>query len=227
MSDPNPHAAAPAPHAQHTEAGVLTKCVACRRETRSAAVCDYCHTLNPIGAPTDYFGLLGVPRHYELDGDELRRRYLELSRHAHPDFFTGGSEESQTLALTVSSSLNDAYRTLSDPIERAEYLEELLGGPSSAVDKSTPDGFLDEMMVLQEELGEARLAGDHLTLERLGEKLGRRLAEMMGRVTELFHDFESQVGCEGIRLECLGRIRRQLNAVSYVRRLVVMAGGGT
>jgi molecular chaperone HscB len=225
MSNEHSHAGNPASPPEDSAAGVMTKCVACSRELRSAVVCDYCHTLNPIGAPTDYFALLGVPRLFNLDADELRRRYLELSRHAHPDFFTGGSEESQVLAMTISSSLNDAYRTLSDPFERAEYLEELLGGPSSAVDKTTPQGFLDEMMVLQEELTEARLAGDHLALERHGETLRARLAQMMARVAELFADFESQLGCEGIRLECLGRIRRQLNAVSYIRRLVSMTAG--
>jgi molecular chaperone HscB len=225
MTDHPDHAAAPAARTDASEAGVMAKCRACKHELRSAAVCDYCHTLNPAGASTDYCALLGVPRRYDLDAEELRRRYLELSRHAHPDFYTGSSDESQALALTVSSSLNDAYRTLSDPFERAEYLEELLGGPSSAADKSTPDGFLDEMMVLQEELTDARLSGDHLALETRGEKLRARLAAMMARIAELFADFEAQVGCEGIRLECLGRIRRQLNAVSYIRRLVSMTGG--
>jgi molecular chaperone HscB len=203
----------------------LAKCVACSRELHSAAVCDYCHTLNPVSAPAEYFSLLGVPQRYDLDTDELRRRYLELSRHAHPDFFTANSPESQALALKVSSSLNDAYRTLSDPIERAEYLQELLGGKSSAADKSTPDGFLEEMMVLQEELTEAKHSGDHLALERHSATLHKRLCEMMARVAQLFADFEDQVGCEGIRLECLGRIRRLLNGVSYLRRLVSMAEG--
>lgn len=204
-------------------AALPAKCVACSRPLCSAVVCDYCHTLHPVSAPTDYFQLLGVPRHFDMQAEELRRRYLELSRHAHPDFFTGDSPESQSLALTVASSLNDAYRTLADPIERAEYLVELLGGQSSAADKSVPTGFLDEMMVLQEELHEARAAGDHRALDRKAEALRGRLAGMMAGVTGLFADFESQVGCEGTRLECLARIRRQLNAVSYVRRLVAMA----
>ena len=136
------------------------KCIACNRELHSAAVCDYCHTLNPISAPTDYFQLLGVDRRFDLDADELRRKYLALNRHAHPDFHTAETPEVRELSLNISSAVNDAYRTLRDPISRAEYLLEVLGGSSSASDKSTPDGFLAEMMELQEQVNEAAAGGD-------------------------------------------------------------------
>ncbi len=203
---------------------VPQKCIACSRQLHSAAVCDYCHTLNPVSAPTDYFSLLGVPQRFDLDVDDLRRRYLELSRYAHPDYFAGGSQEAQELSLRISSSLNDAYRTLDDPYQRAEYLLEILGGPSSAKDKSTPDDFLDEMMVLQEQLAEAKSSGDARTLQKYHGAIEMRLAEMMSKIASLFGEFESQVGCEGTRLELLARLRRKLNAVSYLRRLLAMAG---
>ena len=107
------------------------KCSVCNHTLNTPAVCDYCHTLSPAAEMVDYFRLLGVPRRFGLDEQELRRKYLALNRHAHPDFHTEDSPEVKDLALKISSALNNAYRTLSDPVERAEYLMELLGGKST------------------------------------------------------------------------------------------------
>jgi len=202
-----------------------SKCVACDRQMASAAVCDYCHTLNPITAPTDYFHLLGLPRRFDLDTDQLRGKYLALNRHSHPDFHTRDDPEVQRLSLSVSSAINDAYRTLRDPIMRAEYLVELLGGGSSADEKSVPDGFLGEMMALQEKLAEAAADGDEPARLAMKTALEERLAEKVGQLTLLFAEFDEQVGCEGMRLDQLSRLRRHLNAISYIRRLALMAAG--
>lgn len=204
--------------------GVPTKCVACHQEMHGPAVCDYCHTLNPIHGPVDYFSLLGVPRRFRLDAENLRRRYLALNRHAHPDFHTDESPEVHDLALQVSSALNDAYRTLSDPVSRAEYLLELLGGRSSAQDRSVPDGFLNHIVLLREEIEDARASGDGETLAAMREQLGGRLDGMVRQLGELFGEFDATVACEGARLGELDRIRQHLNAISYVRRMLAQAG---
>lgn len=132
------------------------KCRQCSRPIEDVAVCDYCHSLNPQAIALDYFALLGLPRQFKIDQEEIRRKFLALNRHAHPDFHANESAEVQELALRMSSAINDAYRTLYDPYERATYLLELLGGKSSADDKSVPDGFLGTMMMLQEELANAQ-----------------------------------------------------------------------
>ncbi len=208
------------PGAAPLQTAAPSKCVACNRQLQSAVVCDYCHTLNPITSPTDYFQLLGLPRRFDLDADELRRKYLALNRHSHPDFHTGDDPEVQRLSLSVSSAINDAYRTLRDATARAEYLVELLGGGSSAADKSVPDGFLEKAMRLQEELAEA---DDPHAREAMRAALASRLAERVGQLSALFGRFDEQVACEGMRLDQLARLRRHLNAISYLRRLVRMA----
>lgn len=227
MTDPQPRQPTDAPpvRAPETQA-VPAKCVACEREISAAVVCDYCHSLNPISAPTDYFTLLGAPRKFDLDADELRRKYLELNRYAHPDFHTNDSPEVKDLSLTVASALNDAYRILSDPISRAAYLLELLGGKSSADDKSTPDGFLAEVATVQEELYEARAAGDDAKVNEMAATLAERLDAMVAELAEVFGGFGAQVGCEAIRQSEMVKIRRQLNAISYIRRLLTVARGG-
>src|SRR5215470_2904245 len=74
-------------------------------------------------APTaDYFSVFGLPRKLWLDVGALEGKFLQLSWKLHPDNFVNATEEEQELSLKRSSELNDAYRTLKDPVARVEYL---------------------------------------------------------------------------------------------------------
>jgi len=184
------------------------------------AFCDYCQALKPIDGVADHFQLLGLPRRFDIDAKALHDSYVALSRHAHPDYHVDDAEEVRALSMTVSSAVNAAYRTLSDPVRRASYLLELLGGSSSADDKSVPDGFLETTMLMQEELAEARAAGDDDQLARLRAVLRTQQGGLMRHVTGLFAELDQAVGCEGARRELLAEIRRRLNAVAYVQKLL-------
>ena len=76
---------------------------------------------------TNYFVLFSLPRHLQLDTAELERNFYAQSRRLHPDRFAARPAAEQAEALGRSSALNDAYRTLRDPILRTEYLLSLEG----------------------------------------------------------------------------------------------------
>jgi molecular chaperone HscB len=183
-------------------------------------VCDYCHWLNPAATGADYFSLLGLPRQFDLSEEQIRGKFLAVSRHAHPDLHAGENPEAQELALHVSAAINDAYRTLKDPASRAGYLLELLGGESSAEDKSVPEGFLATMMMMQEEIADARQAHDQGKLGHLREVLGTQHDGLMRRVAGLFKEYQEALACQAIGTDLLNEIRKQLNAVSYVKKLL-------
>jgi len=200
------------------------KCTHCDKPMTTPLVCDYCHALFPkVAASSDYFAMLGVPRRFDLDEDELHRKFLALNRHAHPDFHANESPEVQQLSLSIASAVNDAYRTLKDPPARGAYLLELLGGKSSAEDKSVPDGFLETMLMMQAELEDATDADDREELTRLRDVLRTQQAGLIRRIAGLFGQLESAAACEAVRNDLLNEIRRQLNAVSYVRKLMSLA----
>ena len=71
---------------------------------------------------TGYFELFGIPRSLNLSVEMLQQRYYELSRELHPDRFMRKPEAERQRALDLSSTLNDAYRTLKDPLKRANYV---------------------------------------------------------------------------------------------------------
>ena len=203
-----------------SDQAIPAKCKHCEKPMSTPVVCDFCHSLDPSAMMTDHFTLLGLPRQFEVDLSELHRRFIALSRHAHPDFATGESAEVQELHLRMSAGINDAYRTLKDPAARAAYLLELLGGRSSADDKRVPDGFLGTMMMMQEELADAKAAGDRASLERIRKVLQTQHDGLLVKIAALFKEHEEAVQCEAVRTSQLDEIRRQLNAVSYVKKLI-------
>jgi molecular chaperone HscB len=168
----------------------------------------------------DYFALLGLPRTYQLDQAALHESYIALSRHSHPDFHSHDKPEVKALAMSVSAAVNEAYRTLSDPVRRAGYLLELLGGPSSAQDKSVPEGFLNTMMMMQEELADALAAGDQKGQQRIRQVLSTQREGLLKRVQGLFGELEAASSCEATRQDLLHEIRKQLNAIAYVKKMM-------
>jgi molecular chaperone HscB len=185
-------------------------------------VCDFCNSLNPAAAVMDFFSLLGLPERFDLDTGELRRKYLALSRHAHPDYHVNDNPEVRNLHLQVSSSLNEAYRTLQEPALRAAYLLERLGGKSSEADKTVPEGFLGTMMMMQEEIHDAIETNDAAELDRLRDVLQTQHDGLMQKVGELFEQHQQAVVCQAVTTGLLDEIRKQLNAVSYVKKLIDM-----
>jgi molecular chaperone HscB len=104
----------------------------------------------------DHFARLGLPAALELDGAALDRAYFTAQRQWHPDRFVGRPPEERAKASTQAAGLNDAYRTLKDPLSRAVYLAGLKGvdlpGDGKTIDD--PD-LLMEAMEAREALHEA------------------------------------------------------------------------
>ena len=102
-----------------------TNCWSCG-EMRAAHFCQQCGKVQPP-VPVDYFTFFGLSYRLNLDTAKLEREFYSLSRHLHPDTNAIRTSQEQEWSLQQSSSLNDAYRTLKDPITRTEYLLRLQG----------------------------------------------------------------------------------------------------
>ena len=107
----------------------------------------------------DYFAFLGLPRRLEVDMSLLEQRFRELSRQYHPDYFYNASQKERLESLERSSHLNDAYRTLRNPVSRIEYLLGLEGLPLTKSGEGSPQvprALLQEVFALNEQLDEIR-----------------------------------------------------------------------
>src|SRR6266581_3426774 len=102
----------------------------------------------------DYFEVFGLPRQLGIDTLALEKKFYELSRKYHPDYFTTASPSEKTQAVRMTALLNDAYRTLRHPIHRVEYLLSLYGFKSDG--SKVPQALLMEVFEINEQMEEVK-----------------------------------------------------------------------
>jgi len=123
--------------------------------------CPQCSRILALGRHGDYFAFFGLPRKLLIAQDDLERRFRELSRKFHPDYYYNASPAERLASLERSSYLNDAYRTLRTPAPRIEHLLAIEGLPSTKSEGESgaakvPPALLEEVFELNEELDEIR-----------------------------------------------------------------------
>ena len=186
----------------------------------------------PRGA--DYFAFFGLPRKLTLDVEELEQRFHSLSWKLHPDNFVRASEAERQLSLDRSSQLNDAYRTLRDPVSRVEYLLGLAGMRKEGQKKQqAPPELLEEVFELNESLdelrearasgGSAEMAGLRAKLEAAQHKFESSLADVdqeLARVSDRVGRRARSGADEAAKNKLMEQMNEILNRRSYIRNLV-------
>jgi molecular chaperone HscB len=193
----------------------------------------------------DYFEFFGLPRKLTLDVPALEKQFYAMSRKLHPDRFAGKPVEEQEAALAQSSLLNDAYRTLKDPILRTQYLLKLEGveleeqskaatdaARSSGVEKKqvVPPELLEEVFELNMQLQEMRaakqLGEDEPELRRdlmtAKDAFDAKMVETQAELEGLWAawDLAVDVGDDAAKVRARDAMVALLNKRSYLRNLV-------
>jgi molecular chaperone HscB len=124
--------------------------------------CPQCSRILALNRHGDYFAFLGLPRKLVVDAQDLERRFRQLSRQFHPDFFHNAPPAERLASLERSSYLNDAYRVMRSAPARIEYLLSLEGFPPIRIDQANrtqvPAELLEEVFTLNEALDDIRSA---------------------------------------------------------------------
>jgi len=150
------------------DTAVPVACWSCSAEhPDSALFCPHCGKIQPTAA-SDFFQVFHLERSFQIDLPALETEFHRLSRKLHPDRFARASEQERAWSLAGSSLLNDAYRTLKDPIARTEYLLKLegaeIGEENAGRDRKgqkdpsrVPADLLEEVFELNMQLEEMRM----------------------------------------------------------------------
>lgn len=143
---------------------------------RAAHFCASCGKVQPP-APVDYFTFFGLPTKLNLDVSALEKDFYEFSRKLHPDLNARAGSQEQEWSLEQSSLLNDAYRTLRDPIKRTEYLLHLEGvaleeQSKTATEQARATGELKKQIVLPDLLEEVFELNMKLEELQMNKKMG-------------------------------------------------------
>jgi molecular chaperone HscB len=211
---------------------------------RAVHFCSSCGKVQPP-MPVDYFTFFGFPRKLNLDTAILEKEFYALSRKLHPDVFGQAETEERTWSLEQSSMLNDAYRTLKDPIKRTEYLLRLEGieleeQSKQATEKARATGELKKQVVPPDLLEEVFELNLHLEELRAQKKLGEDDPALLEEISKakfsleekydvLFQELKTEWnhwdkavngGTQQERRAVLDRILDVLNRRNYIRNLV-------
>ncbi len=182
----------------------------------SELFCPACGALQK--PPAGFYRFFGLEERLSLDLDDLQKRFYELSRKTHPDRYGRKSPAEREFAEEASSILNDAYRTLRDPVKRAEYVLKQHGlDTGEQRSKNVPPELLEEVFELNMAMEEMR-GGDESARPQL-ESAQQRFAGLLG-------DVDRQLAAEFAEYDktpspaVLGTIRGILNRRRYIQNLV-------
>ena len=212
-------------------------CWHCQSEISGEYFCGRCVKVQPLSKELDYFTCLNLPRKLVIDEKELEETFYALSRTFHPDFFSNKDESEQTVSLGNTALLNTAYRTIKDPITRAEYLIRLEAGSAKDIRSAPPADLFEEILELQEDLEEFKskstnadadeLAGLRNKLQEDRKGLEARLKQIESSLYEQFREWDELPTAEfdtetvrGRKDVILKTMQELLSNRKYVRNIV-------
>ena len=155
-----------------------------------------------------YFEIFHLPRKLHLDTPALEKQFYALSRKLHPDRFAAKPQAEQEAALAESSRLNDAYRTLKDPILRTQYLLTLEGveleeQSRNATDAARSTGEQKQQIVPPELLEEVFELNMQLQEMRAARTLGEDEPELRRDLLTAKDAFDAKMVEAQLELEAL------------------------
>jgi molecular chaperone HscB len=155
----------------------------------------------------DPFEMLGVERRFDLDLAALEKTHRELSRALHPDKYAQAGASERRAVLEKAASVNEAWRTVRDPIRRAEALFELVGIPVGEDNEPKASAaFLMEVLEEREALADARAAKDLANVRAVGAAMSARAKETETKLAAGFAARPDRAAAEKL-LPLLGELR--------------------
>ena len=171
-----------------------------------------------------YFEIFGLKPILDIDLRLLKRKYFELSRSAHPDFFTKESVEKQMEAMETSSMINKAYNTLKDETKRIKYVLDSKALLPEDANLVMPPEFLMEMMDLHENIDAAKQRNSSSVIQQLQADIQNRSNLLRSSVQALFQaDFTDYEAAQWeslrdyyLKLRYIQRLQTQLNSETEI-----------
>ena len=208
-------------------------CWSCHERTVGTHFCSSCGKVLQVPEASDYFSMFEMPRKLWVEMSALEQKFLQLSWKLHPDNFVNATAEEREVSLKRSSELNDAYRTLRDPVTRVEYLLAIEGARKEGQNKQqAPPELLEEVFELNESLDELREAkasgGDTASLKQRLEAAEKnfegKLNDVDSQLQTVAREWDKAIdesADKAARDAVKNRLNELLNRRAYIRNLVV------
>lgn len=139
-----------------------------------------------------YFDLYDIPVSFNVNKAALKKKYYELSRKLHPDFYTQESEDKQAEILELSSKNNEAYKVLRDFDKRMKYILDMKGVIQEEGKNTVPQMFLMEMMDINEALMELEFDFDKSAYEKVKADLKAMNDNLLVEVQPILDNYNDE-----------------------------------
>ena len=159
-----------------------------------------------------HFDLFGLAPAYALESEALERSYREIQSRVHPDRFAHAGDAERRASLHWTTRVNEAYRTLKDPVQRAKHLLELHGVDVAFETNTTmPGDFLAQQMELRESLEEAKNVA---ALDELRKNLRAESRSLEKAIAEAIDAKKDYAGAAGLvrKLQFLDKLDAEIDA---------------
>jgi molecular chaperone HscB len=160
----------------------------------------------------NHFDLFGLPPRYSIEGETLERSYREIQSQVHPDRFAHAGDAERRASLQWTTRVNEAYRTLKDPVQRAKHLLELQGvDVAFETNTAMPPDFLMQQMELREALEEAKSPG---ALDEMRKTLREQQAQIQRQIGDAIDAKKDYAGAAGLvrKLQFLDRLDEEIDS---------------
>ncbi|KAL1821198.1 hypothetical protein ACET3Z_016067 [Daucus carota] len=117
--------------------------------------CQPCRAVQPVDHSIDYFQIFSLEKKFDIDDENLERKYKDWQKKLHPDLVHSKSKEEREYAAEQSARVIDAYRTLTDALARAMYIMRLAGVEVDEEQTVSESELLCEIMEIREAVEEA------------------------------------------------------------------------
>ncbi|KIK47798.1 hypothetical protein CY34DRAFT_798878 [Suillus luteus UH-Slu-Lm8-n1] len=199
---------ASSPSSRHSVVTSLTKtCPSCGTILPTVLpVCPNCNYIARIHDSVSYHDILGIPYEpnpFVVDTAVLKRRFIEAQRVSHPDAWATKSEFQRDVALHVSNTVNAAYKALSSPLHRIEYILQRNGFMTEEADPLEDLELISEIMEVREEIE----AGDIDRIRTIQEDNEKKISEVVSSITKAVAEKDWEVTkVAAVRLKYLNGI---------------------
>jgi len=163
----------------------------------------------------NHFELFGLAPAFAVEAEALERSYREIQSKVHPDRFAHAGDAERRASLQWTTRVNEAYRTLKDPVQRARHLLELHGvDVAFETNTAMPPEFLMQQMELRESLEDATAKKDSPRLELLRKDLGKSRLSLQQQIAEAIDAKKDFAAAAGLvrKLQFLDRLDEEIDA---------------
>ena len=164
---------------------------------------------------SQYFNLFQLEPSFNIDTEALEQTYRALAARFHPDKFASASAFEQKQAVMMSSTINDAYRTLKSPIDRATYLLK-----SQNIDADAPEHtsfspeFLMQQMEWRETLMDAQIEQNHDAIRALDQEIQEVQSSLYQDLQQAFEQQDYESAAQWVRHgRFLNKLRNEIASI--------------